>query len=87
MTALRPAFATFAALILLLAITAASSRIDLGWANAAINLAIAVLKALLILLVFMQLRSDGSLPRLAVGVAALWLGILYVLTFTDYSTR
>jgi cytochrome c oxidase subunit 4 len=87
MTALRPALTTFAALILLLAITAASSRIDLGWGNAAINIAIAVLKALLILLVFMQLRANRGLPRLAAGVAALWLGILYVLTFADYATR
>jgi cytochrome c oxidase subunit 4 len=87
MTGLRPALTTFAALIVLLAITAASSRVDLGWGNAAINLAIAAVKALLILLVFMQLRSDPSLPRLAAGATALWLGILYVLTFADYATR
>ncbi len=87
MTGLRPALSTFLALIVLLAITAASSRIDLGWGNAAINLAIAALKALLILLVFMQLRSDRSLPRLAAGATALWLAILYGLIFADYATR
>jgi cytochrome c oxidase subunit 4 len=66
---------------------AASSRFDLGWGNAATNLAIAALKALLILLVFMQLRANRGLPRLVAGATAFWLGILYVLTFADYATR
>lgn len=87
MTAFRPAFFTYAALILLLAITAASSRFDLGWANITINLVIAAIKALLIMLVFMQLRSKPVLPRLVAGAMALWLAILYVLIFADYATR
>lgn len=87
MTETRPALITYAALMVLLALTAASSRIDLAWGNVVINLAIAAAKALLILVIFMRLRSGPALTRLAAGVMTLWLFILYVLTFADYATR
>lgn len=87
MTETRSALISYAALMVLLALTAASSRLDLGWGNLVINVAIAVAKALLILIVFMRLRSGPGLTRLAAGVMMLWLFILYALTFADYATR
>lgn len=77
----------WAALIILLIATAASSRFDLGWGNVTLNLAIAIAKALLILFIFMGLKSAAALPRLAFGAAALWLAIMYGLILVDYVTR
>jgi cytochrome c oxidase subunit 4 len=74
-------------LIVLLAITAGTSMLDLGGANVAINLAIAAAKTLLILLFFMHLWRGGALTRLAAGGTALWLGMLFVLTLLDFATR
>lgn len=87
MKASRKILLTWAALLALLAITAASSRFDLGAANVWINLGIAVAKAGLILLVFMHLSDRAVLARLAVGCAGLWLAILYTLTLVDYASR
>lgn len=83
----RFACLTWIGLLLLLALTAASSQMALGWANAAINLAIAAAKALLILIVFMGLQRDTLLPRLAAFGMLLWLIIMVALTLTDYLTR
>lgn len=67
-------------LMALLALTVASSLIDLGGFNSALNLAIAAAKAGVIGILFMHLHETGPLPRLAVAAAALWLAILFGLT-------
>jgi cytochrome c oxidase subunit 4 len=77
----------FAALIVLTAVTVAVAFIDLGPLNTMIALAIAVTKAMLVLLFFMHVRYSGHLIWVAVGAGAFWLGILLVLTFSDYVTR
>jgi cytochrome c oxidase subunit 4 len=87
MTRLRTPLLVWLSLLALLAITALSSRIDLGGLNAAINLTIAAIKSLLILLFYMRLRDAGTLPRLAAAGIGLWLAILYGLTLSDYATR
>lgn len=87
MSARSAMFLTYAALIALLAITAGSSRVNLGAANLMINLAIAGIKTLLILFIFMQLRLGPALDRLVAAVICLWLAILYLLTLADYATR
>ena len=83
----------FLALLVLLALTVSAAFLDLDrwlpghfW-GVAVTLSIAVAKGLLILLYFMHLKSG---PRRAVafaGAGFLWLGILIVLTFSDYLTR
>ena len=75
MTDNRTLLLTWIALLVLLSITAGSSRIDLGWANVTINLAAAAAKALLIMLFFMQLSKASTLTRLAAGAMVLWLGM------------
>jgi cytochrome c oxidase subunit 4 len=87
MNAIRTAAFTWLALLVLLAITAASSAFDLGWGNLALNLLIAVAKTILIVLVFMHLTRGETLLRLAAGAALFWLAILFALTFADYATR
>ncbi|MGN6763959.1 MAG: cytochrome C oxidase subunit IV family protein [Rhizobiaceae bacterium] len=72
-------------LLLLLALTVGSSRIDLGGFNVAINLVIAAGKAAVIALLFMHLLTGSMLTRLAVAVAGLWLIILFGLTLAGQS--
>jgi cytochrome c oxidase subunit 4 len=71
----------------LLAATAASAFLPLGWGNLAVNLAIAGMKTALIGLVFMRLSGTAVLPRLVVGAMFLWLAILFTLSLADYMAR
>lgn len=75
------------ALIGLLAVTLASAYVPLGWANSAINLAIAVAKALLVAFFFMHLRSAHYMLRIAAMAGFFWLAILIGLSLTDFAIR
>lgn len=83
----RPLILTWAALMVLLFLSAGSALLPLGWFNTAIGLVIALLKALLVAIVFMRLRSSHALLRLAAvtGVAA--MALLFILSGADYATR
>lgn len=87
MTETRSAFVVWLGLLVLLAISAATSRLDLGWANPAINLAVAGGKSVLILIVFIHLRRRSTLAGLVAGAIVLWLAIMYTLVSADYLTR
>ena len=80
-------FATFVALMLLLAATVAISEYDLGRWNFAASTAIAVTKATLIILIFMNIRYSQPLARLVAGAGFFWLLILFALAMADYFTR
>jgi cytochrome c oxidase subunit 4 len=53
----------------------------------AVALGIATVKALLIMLYFMHVKSGPRTAKAFAGAGFLWLGILIVLTFADYLTR
>jgi caa(3)-type oxidase, subunit IV len=77
----------FLALLILTGTTCAVSYLNLGRLNAVVAMTIAIIKALLVALYFMHLRYGLGIYRL-VGLAALfWLGIMIVLTISDYLTR
>ena len=80
-------FLTWLALMALLALTTASSYIPMGGWNAAANLGISAVKALLIALFFMHLRGAGALLRIAAVTGLLWLALLLGLSWTDLGTR
>ncbi|HEX7183877.1 MAG TPA: cytochrome C oxidase subunit IV family protein [Thermoanaerobaculia bacterium] len=80
-------FAIFAALMVLTAATVAVAKIDLGALNDVVAMAIAVAKALLVLLFFMHVRYSTRLTALTAMGGFLWLAILIFLTMTDYLTR
>jgi cytochrome c oxidase subunit 4 len=80
-------FLTWIALMILLALTFASSYIPLGPWNTAINLGISCAKALLIALFFMHLRGAGTLLRAAALIGLIWLALLFGISATDYATR
>ena len=51
------------------------------------GLAIALAKALLIAILFMQLKGATGIVRLAAISGAIWASFLFVLTFADLLTR
>jgi cytochrome c oxidase subunit 4 len=75
------------ALLALLLLTLGSAYLKLGWANGAINLAIAVAKALLVMIFFMHLRSSHYVLRIFAAAGFFWLAILIGLAFTDFTSR
>jgi cytochrome c oxidase subunit 4 len=85
--AARSAILTYIALLALLALTVGTTFLPLGGFNAAINLAAAGTKAVLIGLVFMHLRRSGTLISLAVVALVIWLCFLFGLTMLDVFTR
>lgn len=77
----------WAALMLLLAATTASAFVPLGSLNIVVSLVIAVIKALVVLLVFMELRASRGLVRAFAAAGFFWLLIMIVLTGADYWHR
>ena len=80
-------FLAWLALMALLAATAASSFVELGPWNTAINFAIACAKAGLVAAVFMQLRGAAALVRIVAAIGLVMLALLFGLSGTDYATR
>jgi cytochrome c oxidase subunit IV len=77
----------FIALLFLTVITVAAAQIDFGPLNLTIAMLIAVVKATLVALVFMGLRWDSGMARVAmiVSIGCLFLFILF--TVLDFTTR
>ena len=76
-----------AALLCLTVLTTLTAYIDLGSFSVMAALTIAVCKAILVALFFMHLRHSNKLTNLVVAGGLMWLGILLVLTLTDFTTR
>jgi cytochrome c oxidase subunit 4 len=55
--------------------------------NTVVALAIACFKALIVVLFFMHVKYSTRLIQLTVIAGLYWMGILFVLTFSDYLTR
>jgi cytochrome c oxidase subunit 4 len=86
-SSLRPLFGTFAALIVLLTLTAGATALPPGWWSTPLSLLIAGAKAALIFTVFMRLRTQGGLVRVFALAGFFFLTILLVLTAADFFTR
>ena len=80
-------YLVFVGLIVLTALTATTSLLDLGEWHTPIGMAIAVAKATLIVLFFMHGLEAGRLVWMVIAVSILFLAILWSFTFTDYATR
>ena len=80
-------FAIFASLMILTAATMAAAFMDLGPFNLAVALGIATIKATLVVLYFMHVRYNPKLIWLAIALAVSWLGVLVVVTLSDYLSR
>lgn len=86
-------YRVFGVLMVLLVATVGAAFFDLsehlhwGPANLIIALAIAVAKALVIILYFMHIKYSSRLTQTFAMAALVWLIILFVFTFADYFTR
>jgi len=76
-----------AALLALLTLSAVSALIKLGTWNTVINLGIAVMKALLVMSVFMHETEARKLTRLTSALGFVWLAMLIGLALFDFLTR
>jgi cytochrome c oxidase subunit IV len=77
----------FLALMVLTAITVAVAFFNLGALNNVVALTIAVVKAVLVILIFMHVKYATRLTWLVVVGAFFWLAILLFITLGDYLTR
>ena len=77
----------WAALLLLLGATVFYAYLPHAPLKLELALAIAVAKALLIAMLFMQLRRAAWLVRLAALVGLVWTSFMFLFAFSDYLTR
>ena len=77
----------FVALLILTGLTVVVAYFDLGLLNTPVALAVAVIKASLVVLFFMGVRHNTPLTKVVVVSGFLWLFILFGLTMGDYLTR
>ena len=69
------------------AATVWAAYVNLGQLNIVIALAIASLKATLVVLFFMHAKYSPKRTQLVIVCAIFWLGIMLALTLSDYQTR
>lgn len=75
------------ALMVLTVITVAASRVNFGSWNVVIAMAIASVKAFLVLSIFMHLKYDDRLYIVAFGLAIFFLVVMYLFSWLDWATR
>ena len=80
-------FAVFLTLMVLTVLTVWVSRIDLGALNTSVAMAIAIVKATVVILWFMHVIHSPRLTWIVVIASFLWLAVMFVLFFADYATR
>lgn len=80
-------FLVFAALMVGTAATVGAASVDLGWANNAVALAIAIAKATLVVLYFMHVKENTRLIPAVIFSGLFMLLILFVNLLADYGTR
>jgi cytochrome c oxidase subunit IV len=77
----------YGALLALTLLTVGVAFLDLGPMNTVVALAIAIGKALLVMLFFMHLRSSSHLTWIVASAGVIWLAHLLIFTLSDYLTR
>ncbi len=80
-------FLVFGALLVLTGLTVVAAKADLGPFNDVVALAIAVTKAMLVILFFMHVRYSTRMTILTALAGFFWLAILLGLTLADYASR
>jgi len=77
----------FGGLCILTVVTVAIARVDLGFMNTPIALAVAAAKAMLVILFFMGVKYNNTLTKVVAASGFVWLIILFGMTMGDYLTR
>jgi cytochrome c oxidase subunit IV len=74
-------------LMTLTAVTVSVAYIDLGRYNIVAALAIATIKAMLVVLFFMHAKDSPKRTKLVIFAGIFWLIILLLMTMSDYASR
>ena len=74
-------------LLALTLLTVAAAYVNLGRLNIVVALAIAVLKATLVVLFFMHAKYSPKRTQLVIIAGIFWLAILLFMTLSDYASR
>ncbi|HEX5221532.1 MAG TPA: cytochrome C oxidase subunit IV family protein [Verrucomicrobiae bacterium] len=77
----------WAALLVLLFVTWGVAELDLGRWGIVAAMTIAVVKMLLVVLIFMHVRYSSSLTWVFAMAGMFWFSIMIALTMSDYLTR
>jgi cytochrome c oxidase subunit 4 len=80
-------YSIFLALMVFTGLTVAAAFVNLGSLNFPVALAIAIIKATLVVLFFMHVKYSSRLTKLVVMTSLFFLFILLAETFMDYATR
>lgn len=83
----RAIWSCWAALMVLLTLTTGLAFVPLGALQLGTSLVIACAKALLVLLLFMELKASNALVRVFACAGFFWLLIMIALTSADYTHR
>ena len=86
--ALLTLFGVYGALLLLLVLTAIGAKLPLsGRVHDVMAYGISILKTILIVLIFMEVKYSKGIMRIFASAGLVWLLLLFLLTFCDYVTR
>jgi cytochrome c oxidase subunit IV len=77
----------FALLLIFTAITVGASYLELGQFNVIVALAIACIKAVLVILFFMHVKYSSRLTKLTVAAGFFTFFVLITMSMTDYISR
>ena|SRR5437868_10903904 len=81
-------YAIWILLLILTVVTAWVATIDLGPLNTIVALAIATVKATVVVLFFMHVKyASEKLTKVVIVSALFWMLILLMLSLTDYTSR
>ena len=80
-------FTVFAALMVLTVVTWAITYVDLGEFNLILAMAVAITKAMLVIVYFMHLKWSPKLIKVTIGSSIFFLLIMFTLTLSDYLSR
>jgi cytochrome c oxidase subunit IV len=79
--------AIFSALMVLTALTVGVAFLNLGSFNPLVALAVACVKATLVILYFMHVKYSSRLTKLTVVLSLFFVAILFAETLMDYASR
>ena len=79
-------FVIFGALMVLTALTVGLAFVNLGQMNIVVALAVAIVKASLVVMFFMHLKYESPLTKVVLGAGIFWL-ILLLGIIMDYFSR
>jgi cytochrome c oxidase subunit 4 len=77
----------FGTLLVLTGVTVGAAYVDLGIFNPVIALAIASIKAVIVILFFMHVKYQSNLIKMTIASGFFTFGVLVVMALSDYISR